>query len=177
MVFNHMITSRLGVASLALLAMLAFLLGVYTLGADWFLAPWAQWSAWMVAPLAMTWAAWAERQRTSGAYPWRQALATAFGVYVLLALGYHVFYHLLTTIVDPHLLVRQRELIATTIQEHPEYFNNPNAYEQQELLKRMTAPPTWRGFFWALSQSLILGFLLSSVVAWFCRREIFTLQR
>lgn len=162
---------KLAVAFSTTSLVVAYFLSIYYLDRRAILTPWVQWLSLVLYLGGMFLAVWRERESTEGDYGWQKGLRTAFLVFVLISVGYYIFYYLLFQFIDPGLIDLQREMMVEAIKKHPEYFGDKTPHQLLTELKADDFRPTLFKMSLAFAQSLMGGFVLALLVAFVCRRE------
>jgi hypothetical protein len=144
----------------------------YVLNKTLMVGPVAHWLTLAVVVVAMIWAVRTEREQSLKAYPFKVALKTAFIVFLITTLSFHIFYYLFFAVIDP-------ELIDLQIQENLKWTKwlgesslglDPNdpAYEEFENMDHQL---TISNTFFSLSRSIIGGFLIALPIAGMFKRD------
>lgn len=103
-------------------------------------------------------------------FPFREALRTAFAVYVIASVIYYGFYYVLHGLVDPELSVIQRELMIETTRQMSDMLGAGNMEREIQQLENASLEVRPRALLLSLGWSLIGGFLISLIIAAITRR-------
>ncbi len=113
-----------------------------------------------------------ERSQTRDAYPFKQALQSAFIVFLITTVAFHVFYYLFFAVIDPELinLQMQENLKWTKWLGESSFGLDPNDPAYQEF-ENMDHQLTIGNTFFSLCRSIIGGFLISLPIAGMFKRD------
>ena len=89
----------------------------------------------------------------------RDALRTAFLVFVVANFLYYLFYYLLYSLIDPGLIDLQREAMRESLDQQGHLLSEEQREELLESLKDGRLAPTVSGVFFTFVRSLIGGFV------------------
>lgn len=129
------------------------------------------WSSLIIPVVAMVAAGWKARQATTGEYPWQLALRSAFVVYAISALMYHLFYFVLFNFAAPELAQIQQEVLLENLEKTRDLIGARNADTlQRELESSVPTLPPGTALL-AFARSLLGGFLLALLTAFALRKE------
>lgn len=151
---------------------LAVYIFLYFINKQLMVGPIPHWLTLAVVVLSMYWAVRTERQQIRQSYPFKKALQTAFVVFLLTTLGFHIFYYLFFAVIDPELIDLQiaenlkwtKWLGQTSIGLDP---NDPAYKEFENMDHKLTIGNT----LFSLSRSIIGGFLISLPIAGMFKRD------
>lgn len=144
----------------------------YLLNPEFMVGPATHWITLAAVVIIMAIACRKERDSTEKAYPYKQALSTAFRVFLVNTLLFTAFYYLLFAVIDPELVDLQNQVnlqytkwLAKDIYGIDEY---DQAYKDLESIDNSI---TFGGAVLGIARNIIGGFLIATVVALIYRRE------
>lgn len=134
--------------------------------------PITHWMTLAAVVVCMILAVRTEREQTLEAYPFKQALRTAFVAFLITTVSFHLFYYLFFAVIDPELIDLQirenlkwtRWLGQTTFGLDPE---DPAYKEFENMDHTLTIGNT----FFSLCRSIIGGFLIALPIAGMFKRN------
>lgn len=144
----------------------------YVINKKIMVGPITHWLTLAVVMVCMIMAVRTEREQTRAAYPFKKALQTAFLVFLLTTVAFHIFYYLFFAIIDPELIDLQMKenlkwtkwLGETSIGLDPD---DPAYEEFENMDHRLTIGNT----FFSLSRNIIGGFLIALPIAGMFKRD------
>lgn len=157
---------------IAAAATLGIYLLFYMLDKKIMVGPITHWLTLAVVVVAMILATRMERGQTLDAYPFKNALQTAFVVFLITTTAFHLFYYLFFAVIDPELidLQMQENLKWTKWLGESSFGLDPNdpAYEEFENMDHQL---TLGNTFFSLCRSIIGGFLIALPIAGMFKRD------
>ncbi len=164
---NESVKYGLLAAGLTILYLLAF----YAVDPRMMLSSGILWSALIIYVVFMVLACRQRQLRSGGHLAFKEALQSAFLVYVIANAGYYLFYYLMFNVFDPELAVVQREVMLENIESMDRFLDE----QQREELLRSLQEQDLRIGPWSLllsfGQGLIGGFVIALVIAAFFSRN------
>ncbi len=151
---------------------LGFYVLFYFLNKKVMVGPISHWLTLIVVVVCMLLAVRAERSQTEAAYPFKIALKSAFIVFLITTVSFHIFYYLFFAVIEPELIDLQIQenlkwtkwLGETTFGLDPE---DP-AYQK---LENMDHQLTIGNTLFSLGRSIIGGFLIALPIAGMFKRD------
>lgn len=150
-------------------SVVAYFLLFYFIDTTILFSPFVNWGSLVIYLTFMIMACTRERVSHEGSLPFKQALRTAFGTFVVANIIYYIFNYLLFKF-DPTLLITQKEAIIHTMQWASKTFNFELPSETIQQLRGEIRPVTIGNTLFVFAQSLIGGFILSFIVGGMMRR-------
>ena len=164
---NESLKYGLLAAGLTILYLLAF----YLVDPRMMLSSGILWSALIIYVVFMVMACRRRQLRNGGQLTFRDAMQSAFLVYVIANAGYYLFYYLMFNVFDPDLALVQREVMLENIKDMDRFLDE----QQREELLRNLEQQDLRIGIWSLllsfGQGLIGGFIISLIIAAFFSRN------
>jgi len=143
----------------------AYFLLFYFLHTEWLFNPFVYWVS-LGFYMALMWRALQEEEQNSGQLlEFREALQSAFLVFVLANFIYYVFYYLLYGLIDPSLIDLQREVMKASLEQAGGALDEEQKEELLESIKGDQLIPTPGTVFFTFVRSLIGGFILAAGMA------------
>lgn len=143
---------------------IAYFLLFYFTNNSLFFNPFVNWGSLAVYLIFMIMACRDEKKRIDGAYPFQNALRTAFGVFAIANVIYYIYNYFLFKL-DPALLITQKEVVIQNMRWAAEIFKFELPEQEIQRLRSEVRPVTITNTLFVLAQSLIGGFLLSLIVS------------
>jgi hypothetical protein len=113
----------------------------------------------------------AEKSKAGESYDFRQALRTAFFIFVIANFLYYLFYYVLFAWIDPGLIDLQREVMEETLEARKSMLS-PKQLEALEASMQDDAMAVTPGsVFFTYIRALIGNFLLALGLAYFINRQ------
>lgn len=150
-------------------ATIAYLLLFYLVNPKLMLNPTVLWSSLLIYLFFMFRACW-EEQRKMENYSFRQALKSAFVVFVLANAMYYTYYFIMFNWLDPGLIEIQRELMGENLERFSGVLGEGNKTEMQRNILEDPLTVTVERTFLSFGLGLIGGFALSIGIAGIVRR-------
>jgi len=153
------------------LVTIAYFLLFYAISPRLMLSSWVNWGSLLIYIGFMAMACHQERAELGREYDLKQALRTAFTVYVLASVLYYAFNYLMFNFFDPVLVEIQRELVLENLERMSGVLGEDNVEQMQQQYEKESFELTLSNILLSFAWSLIGGFIISLALAAVMRRR------
>lgn len=153
------------------LGTIAYFLIFYAVSSRLMLNSWVNWGSLVIYIVFMALACQQERSEIGRDYDFKQALRTAFSVYVAASILYYGFNYLMFNAIDPSLVELQRELVLENLERVSGVLGEENIEQMREQYEEESFEVTFSNTLFSFAWSLIGGFIISLALAGVMRRR------